>query len=60
MAIAGDNVTAEVIDADEFKEMAARFGVGPVPKTVLNYKSEFVGAAPEPFVLEKILSAPPP
>ena len=60
MAIASDLVTAEVVDADEFREMASRFGVGPVPKTVLNYRSEFVGAAPEAFLLEKVLTAPPP
>ena len=59
MAIANEKVRAEVVDAEEFGEMAARFGVGPVPKTMLNYKSEFIGAAPEHFVLEKVLSAPP-
>lgn len=59
MAMASDMVTAEVVDADEFRDLASQFGVGPVPKTLLNYRSEFVGAAPETFLLEKILSAPP-
>ena len=59
MAIAGEAVTAEVIDAEEFPEVAEKYKVGPVPKTLLNYQSEFLGAAPEAYVLEKVLSAPP-
>jgi hypothetical protein len=60
MALAGDKVSAEVIDAEEFPSVAREFKVGPVPKTLLNYQSEFLGAAPEAYVLEKILTAPPP
>jgi hypothetical protein len=60
MAVAGRSVTAEVIDAEEFPEVAKKFKVGPVPKTFLNYQSEFLGAAPEAYVLEKVLTAPPP
>jgi hypothetical protein len=60
MAIAGKTVTAEVIDAEEFPDMAREFGVGPVPKTLVNYQTEFLGAAPEAYVLEKVLTAPPP
>jgi hypothetical protein len=60
MAIAGKSVTAEVIDAEEFPEIARKFRVGPVPKTLINYQTEFLGAAPEAYVLEKVLTAPPP
>ena len=60
MAIAGSSVTAEVIDAEEFPGLAQQFKVGPVPKTLLNYQSEFLGAAPEAYVLERVLTAPPP
>jgi hypothetical protein len=49
-----------VIDAEEFPEIARRFRVGPVPKTLINYQTEFLGAAPEAYVLEKVLTAPPP
>ena len=59
MAIGSEKIRAEVIDAEEFPRIAAQHGVGPVPKTLLNYRSEFIGAAPEDFVLEKVLSAPP-
>ena len=55
MAIASSKVTAEVVDAGEFPDMARRFSVGPVPKTVINEQIELVGALPEAFLLEKIL-----
>jgi hypothetical protein len=58
MAMASEMVSAEVVDAEEFPELSKRYNVSGVPKTMLNYQAEFVGAAPEPFVLEKILSAP--
>ena len=58
MAMASDKVRAEIIDSEEFPELSRRYRVGGVPKTMLNYQTEFVGAAPEGFVLEKILSAP--
>jgi hypothetical protein len=60
MAIAADKVSAEVIDAEEFPSVARDFNVAPVPKTLLNYQTEFLGAAPEAYVLEKVLTAPPP
>jgi hypothetical protein len=58
MAIASDLIRAEVIDAEEFPEVAARYSVGPVPKTLVNYSTDFIGAAPEEYVLEKVLEAP--
>ena len=58
MAMASDKVRAEVIDSEEFPELSRRYNVAGVPKTLINYSSEFVGAAPEGFVLNKILSAP--
>jgi hypothetical protein len=58
MAMASDKVRAEVIDAEEFPALSQRYNVSGVPKTMLNYQTEFLGAAPEAFVLEKILNAP--
>jgi hypothetical protein len=58
MAMASDLVRAEVIDSEEFPELSRRYNVSGVPKTMLNYQAEFVGAAPEGFVLEKILNGP--
>ena len=56
MAVASDKVDAEVIDAEEFGDLAKRFGVGPVPMTVVNGTTQFPGAAPEAFVLKKVLA----
>jgi hypothetical protein len=58
MAMASDLVRAEVIDSEEFPELSRRYNVSGVPKTMINYQAEFLGAAPEGFVLEKILNAP--
>ena len=58
MAMASDLVRAEVVDAEEFPEMSNRYRVSGVPKTLINYQTEFLGAAPEQFVLDKVLSAP--
>ncbi len=58
MAIANDSIRAEVVDSEEFPEMANQYHVGPVPKTMINYSTEFIGAAPERFVLEKVLETP--
>lgn len=58
MAMASDLVRAEVIDAEEFPALSNRYNVAGVPKTMINYQAEFVGAAPESFVLDKVLNAP--
>lgn len=58
MAMASDLVRAEVIDAEEFPALSKRYNVAGVPKTMINYQAEFVGAAPEGYVLDKILNAP--
>jgi hypothetical protein len=58
MAMASDLVRAEVIDAEEFPALSNRYNVAGVPKTMINYQMEFVGAAPEPYVLDKVLNAP--
>jgi hypothetical protein len=56
MSIVSSLVTTEVIEVEEFSEMARKYKVGPVPKAVLNDRVEFVGSAPEPYLLEKVLS----
>ena len=45
--MASDLVRAEVIDAEEFPALSQRYNVAGVPKTMINYQAEFVGAAPE-------------
>lgn len=60
MATLSPSVTVEVIEANEFPELADRYGVRGVPKTVINDTVEFVGALPEAGVLEHVLRAQRP
>jgi glutaredoxin-like protein len=56
-AIESDRIKADVVDASEFPHLALKYGVMGVPKTVINEKTEFVGALPEDLFLEHVLLA---
>lgn len=56
-AVENSLVTAEVIDANEFQDLAIKYSVMGVPKIVVNEKIEFVGAIPEDMFLEQVLKA---
>lgn len=56
-AVENDMIRAEVIDANEFPQLAMKYGVMGVPKIVVNEKIEFVGAVPENMFLEHALLA---
>jgi len=47
MAMVSPKVTAAMVMANEFPDLANRFGVMAVPKVVLNEKTSFEGAIPE-------------
>jgi len=57
MAMENPNVTGEVIEASEFPELARRYQVMAVPKTVVNNKVEFLGSVPEATFLSQVLRA---
>jgi hypothetical protein len=57
MALASEKVHAEVIDGEEFPDLGRKYNVSGVPKTLINYQNNFLGSAPEGFVLERILAA---
>jgi predicted DsbA family dithiol-disulfide isomerase len=57
MAIESDRVTADVIEATEFPDLARRYGVRGVPKIVINETTEFVGALPEEQYVEYVRAA---
>ena len=57
MAVESEHVTADVIEAMEFPDLAQRYGVRGVPKIIINDSVEFVGALPESHFLEYIKSA---
>jgi predicted DsbA family dithiol-disulfide isomerase len=54
-ALANPNVKAEIIECQEFPEVAQYFQVSGVPKTVINDKAEFVGAVPDEIFVNAIL-----
>jgi predicted DsbA family dithiol-disulfide isomerase len=57
MAVESEHVTADVIEAMEFPDLAQRYGVRGVPKIVINETTEFVGALPEAQYLAHVRAA---
>ncbi len=60
MAMESPHVTADVIEANEFQSLSARYAVQAVPKTVVNDQVEFLGAVPESRFLQEVLAATAP
>lgn len=56
-AMENDLIRADVIDANEFPQLALKYGVMGTPKMVVNDKIEFVGAVPESVFLDHVLLA---
>jgi glutaredoxin-like protein len=56
-AIENDLIRADVINAGEFPQLALKYAVMGIPKTVINEKVEFVGAVPEEVFLQYVLLA---
>lgn len=55
LALASPRITATTVEANEFAELSARFGVRGVPQTVVNQQGIFVGALPEAAFVEQVL-----
>jgi len=60
MAVESEQVTADVIEAMEFPDLASRYGVRGVPKIVINETTEFVGALSESEYLAHVRAAVEP
>ena len=56
MAFAGPSVTAYAVEATEFPDLARRYRVSAVPKTVVNEDTEVLGALPEDAFIEQSLA----
>lgn len=54
-AFENDLISADAIDANEFPQLAIKYGIMGVPKIVVNEKVEFMGAVPENMFLEQVL-----
>lgn len=59
-AIASDKITADGVEVTGFPDLARRYRVSSVPKTVVGEVGEFVGAQPETALLEHVLKVAAP
>lgn len=57
MAVESEHVIADVVEATEFPQLAQKYRVMSVPKTVVNEKTQFVGALPEDRFLGEVMKA---
>jgi len=56
MAFANPNITAVAVEATEFPDLARRYRVTGVPKTVVNETTEILGALPQDAYIEQALA----
>lgn len=57
LAYESNQIRADVVNAQEFPQLAQRYNVFAVPKTVINDTQHFEGALPEEQFLEKTVEA---
>ena len=57
MALENDNVKADMVNAQEFPQLAQKYNVFSVPKIVINETTQFEGSLPENTFLEKVLES---
>ena len=56
MAFASPQITAYAVEATEFPDLARRYMVTGVPKTIVNDDVEILGALPESAFVEQALT----
>lgn len=56
-AMESDLVKADMVDASEFPHLVQKYSVMGVPKTVINERTEFVGAVPEELFVQQVVVA---
>ena len=55
MAVETERVTADVVEIQEFPELARHYAVTGVPKVVLNDQMEMIGAQPESTLVSAVV-----
>jgi hypothetical protein len=55
-----DTITADGVEVTGYPDLARRYHVSSVPKTVVGETHEFVGAAPEAMLLKHLQEAVQP
>ena len=56
-ALESDKITADGVEVTGFPDLARRYRISSVPKTVVGETVEFVGAGPESMLLKHVQSA---
>ena len=57
MAVESEKITADMVEATEFPELAINYQVRGVPRTVINETHFVDGMVPEPLMLQRLQSA---
>jgi predicted DsbA family dithiol-disulfide isomerase len=58
MAFASPHITAYAVEATEYPDLARKYRVTGVPKTVVDDGIEILGALPEEAFIEQALASP--
>ena len=58
MAFASQHITSYAVEATEFPDLARRYHVSGVPKTVVNETIEILGGLPQDLFAEQALQPP--
>jgi hypothetical protein len=56
-AIESDKISADGVEVTGFPELAQKYRISGVPKTIVGDTAEFVGAGPEAMLLEHVQQA---
>ncbi len=56
-ALATDRVRADVIEASEYPELARKYEIRAVPKTIVNERYDLLGAVPPGELLKTVMAA---
>jgi predicted DsbA family dithiol-disulfide isomerase len=60
MAFASPNITAYAVEATEYPDLARRYHVTGVPKTIVNDTVEILGAIPEEAFISQVVDGVAP
>jgi len=58
MAFANPNITAFAVEATEFPDLARKYRITGVPKTVVNDQIEILGGIPQDDFIQQALGLP--
>jgi len=56
VALENSQITADVVEVQEFPDLAQAYGVRSVPLTVINEYTRFAGPVPEAEFVQKVLA----